>query len=110
MGPITGLATIATALVVLVVVSAVVVLALTAAFVVPARRVTRTDRMAGRSASPATTCTPSPRTEPADSRRSRSRPPADVPSRTARRGTSFTELPADPQRDVRRTFRVRGIT
>ena len=45
MGPITGLATIATALLVLVVVSAVVVLALTAVFVVPAAKVTRTDRM-----------------------------------------------------------------
>jgi hypothetical protein len=45
MGPITGLATIATALLVLVVVSTVVVLALTAVFVVPAARVTRTDRI-----------------------------------------------------------------
>jgi hypothetical protein len=48
MGPITGLATIATALVVLVVVSAVVVLALTVAYVVPAARLTRTDRMSRR--------------------------------------------------------------
>ena len=48
MGPITGLATIATTLVVLVVVSAVVVLVLTAVFVVPAAKATRTDRMSRR--------------------------------------------------------------
>ena len=52
MGPITGLATIATALLVLVVVSTVVVLALTAVFVVPAARVTRTDRIRRRLSTP----------------------------------------------------------
>lgn len=45
MGPITGLATIATALLVTMVVSTVIVLGLTLAFVVPALRVTRTDRL-----------------------------------------------------------------
>ena len=45
MGPITGLAAIATALLVTMVVSTVVVLGLTAAFVVPALRVNRTDRL-----------------------------------------------------------------
>ncbi len=45
MGPITGLATIATALLVTMVVSTVVVLGLTVAFVVPALRVNRTDRL-----------------------------------------------------------------
>ncbi len=44
MGPITGLATIATVLTVLMVVGAIAVLGLTAAFVVPAARETRTDR------------------------------------------------------------------
>ena len=44
MGPITGLATIATALLVTMVVSTVVVLGLTVAFVVPALRVNRTER------------------------------------------------------------------
>ena len=48
MGPITGLATIATVLLVLVVVSAVVVLALTAVFVVRPPEVTRTDRISRR--------------------------------------------------------------
>ncbi len=45
MGPITGLATIATALLIAMVVSTVVVLGLTVAFVVPALRVNRTDRL-----------------------------------------------------------------
>jgi hypothetical protein len=45
MGPITGLATIATALFVVMVLSTVVVLGLTVAFVVPALRVNRTDRL-----------------------------------------------------------------
>jgi hypothetical protein len=45
MGPITGLATIATALLITMVVSTVVVLGLTVAFVVPALRVNRTDRL-----------------------------------------------------------------
>jgi hypothetical protein len=45
MGPITGLATIATVLLVTMVVSTVVVLGLTVAFVVPALRTTRTDRL-----------------------------------------------------------------
>ncbi len=45
MGPITGLATIATALLVTMVVSTIVVLGLTVAFVVPALRVNRTDRL-----------------------------------------------------------------
>jgi hypothetical protein len=44
MGPITGLATIATALTVLMVVSAVVVIGLTLAVAVPAVRESRTDR------------------------------------------------------------------
>lgn len=45
MGPITGLATVATALLVMLAVSTVVVLGLTVAFVVPALRVSRTDRL-----------------------------------------------------------------
>ena len=45
MGPITGLATIATALLIIMVVGAVAVLGLTVAFVVPALRVNRTDRL-----------------------------------------------------------------
>ncbi len=45
MGPITGLATIATVLLITMVVSTVVVLGLTVAFVVPALRVNRTDRL-----------------------------------------------------------------
>ena len=45
MGPITGLATTATVLLIAMVVSTVVVLALTAVFVVPAARATRTDRI-----------------------------------------------------------------
>jgi hypothetical protein len=48
MGPITGLATIATVLLVVMVLASVVVLALTLAFVVPALRQTRTDRLARR--------------------------------------------------------------
>ncbi len=45
MGPLTGLATVATVLLVTMVLSAVVVLGLTVAFVVPALRTTRTDRL-----------------------------------------------------------------
>jgi len=45
LGPITGLATTATVLLIAMVVSTVVVLALTLAFVVPALRVNRTDRL-----------------------------------------------------------------
>ncbi len=45
MGPITGLATIASALLITMVVSTLVVLGLTVAFVVPALRVNRTDRL-----------------------------------------------------------------
>ena len=45
MGPITGLATIATVLLVTMVLSTIVVLGLTVAFVVPALRTTRTDRL-----------------------------------------------------------------
>ena len=45
MGPITGLAIIATVLLITMVVSTVVVLGLTVAFVVPALRVNRTDRL-----------------------------------------------------------------
>lgn len=45
MGPITGLATVATVLTVLMVLGTVAVLGLTAAFVVPALRETRTDRL-----------------------------------------------------------------
>ena len=45
MGPITGLATTATVLLIAMVVSTVVVLPLTLAFVVPALRVNRTERL-----------------------------------------------------------------
>ena len=45
MGPITGLTTIATALVVLMVLGTVAVLGLTLTVVIPAVRVTRTDRI-----------------------------------------------------------------
>ncbi|HYH72430.1 MAG TPA: hypothetical protein VD764_04390 [Nocardioides sp.] len=58
------------------VLAALVVLGLTLAFVVPAVRVTRTDRLTAGSASRATTCTPPPRTD--DSQRTPSGRPADV--------------------------------
>ena len=45
MGLLTGLATVATALLITMVVSTVVVLGLTVAFVLPALRVNRTDRL-----------------------------------------------------------------
>ena len=45
MGPITGLATIATVLLTVLVLATIVVLGLTVAFVVPALRVNRTDRL-----------------------------------------------------------------
>jgi hypothetical protein len=45
MGPITGLATIATTLLVVMVVGTLAVVGLTVAFVVPALRETRTDRL-----------------------------------------------------------------
>jgi len=45
MGPITGLATIATVLLTVLVLATIVVLGLTVAFVVPAVRTTRTDRL-----------------------------------------------------------------
>jgi hypothetical protein len=53
MGPITGLTTIATALVVLMVLGTAAVLGLTLAFVVPAVRVTRPDRIRRRASIPA---------------------------------------------------------
>ena len=52
MGPITGLATIATALLVVMVVGALAVVGLTVAFVVPAVRETRTDRLSRRTSIP----------------------------------------------------------
>jgi hypothetical protein len=48
MGPITGLATIATTLLVVMVVGTLAVVGLTVAFVVPALRETRTDRLSRR--------------------------------------------------------------
>jgi hypothetical protein len=48
MGPITGLATIASVLLAVMVVGAIAVLGLTVAFVVPAMKVTRTDRLSRR--------------------------------------------------------------
>ena len=52
MGPITGLATVASVLLAIMVVGAIAVLGLTVAVVVPAVRLTRTDRLSRRTSIP----------------------------------------------------------